>query len=153
VSETKTPRRIYLDVCALSRPFDDQDQARIRMETEAVGLILGHVRTGRLSLVVSPVHTLEISATMDLEERAALEQILTELGHQPRFDAHAVRRRAEALATLGLGPADAAHLAFAEAAKACFATVDDQLLRRVPHAKPSVWVGTPMGYCEKEDLK
>ena len=60
---------------------------------------------------------------------------------------------AEALATLGLGAADAAHLAFAEAAKACFATVDDQLLRRTEHASPSVWVGTPMGYCEKENLK
>jgi predicted nucleic acid-binding protein len=96
---------------------------------------------------------LEISATTNLEERAALEQILTEIGHQPHFDARAVRHRAEALATLGLGAADAAHLAFAEAAKACFATVDDQLLRRTEHASPSVWVGTPMGYCEKEDLK
>jgi len=30
---------VYLDVCALSRPFDDQAFLRIRLETEAVNLI------------------------------------------------------------------------------------------------------------------
>ena len=29
-------RKIYLDVCCLCRPFDDQTVHRIRMETEAV---------------------------------------------------------------------------------------------------------------------
>lgn len=102
---------------------------------------------------MSPVHAVEIAATTDLEERAALEQVLDELGHRPRFGLQAVRQRAGALAALGLGPADAAHLAFAEAADASFVTVDDQLLRRATRADLSVWVGTPMGYCEREDLK
>lgn len=31
--------RIYLDVCCLQRPFDDQRQTRIRLEAEAVKLI------------------------------------------------------------------------------------------------------------------
>jgi len=31
---------IYLDVCSLSRPFDEQSAIRIRLETEAVNLIL-----------------------------------------------------------------------------------------------------------------
>ncbi|MDF2953368.1 MAG: hypothetical protein OD816_000613 [Thermodesulfobacterium sp.] len=33
------PKLIYLDVCALCRPFDDQSYLRIRMETEAINLI------------------------------------------------------------------------------------------------------------------
>jgi hypothetical protein len=32
--------RIYLDACCLNRPFDDQTQARIRLEAEAVLMIL-----------------------------------------------------------------------------------------------------------------
>jgi hypothetical protein len=32
--------RIYLDVCCLNRPFDDQCQERIRLESEAILLIL-----------------------------------------------------------------------------------------------------------------
>ena len=101
----------------------------------------------------TPVHRLETAATTKLDERAALERILTELGYQPRFNARAVRQRAETFARLGLGWADAAHLAFAEAANAAFATVDDQLLRRATLVAASVWVGTPMGLCEREDLK
>ena len=31
---------VYLDVCCLNRPFDDQTQDRIRLESEAVLLIL-----------------------------------------------------------------------------------------------------------------
>ena len=31
---------IYLDTCCLNRPFDDQTQDRIRLEAEAVILIL-----------------------------------------------------------------------------------------------------------------
>ena len=32
--------KVYLDNCVLNRPFDDQGQERIRLETEAVMLIL-----------------------------------------------------------------------------------------------------------------
>ena len=31
---------VYLDVCCLNRPFDDYSQERIRLESEAVLLIL-----------------------------------------------------------------------------------------------------------------
>jgi len=31
---------VYLDVCCLNRPFDDQSQDRIHLESEAVLLIL-----------------------------------------------------------------------------------------------------------------
>jgi len=38
--------KIYLDVCCLNRPFDDQTQARIRLEAEAVLIILAQCETG-----------------------------------------------------------------------------------------------------------
>jgi hypothetical protein len=31
---TSPERRVYLDVCTLCRPFDDQTHIRIRLETE-----------------------------------------------------------------------------------------------------------------------
>lgn len=39
--------RIYLDACCINRPFDDQIQDRIRLESEAVLLVLGHCAEGR----------------------------------------------------------------------------------------------------------
>jgi hypothetical protein len=44
---------IYLDVCCFNRPFDDQTQERVRLESEAVLLILGRCQRGELQLVGS----------------------------------------------------------------------------------------------------
>ncbi len=38
--------KVYLDVCCLNRPFDDQRQSRIRLESEAVLLILARCKSG-----------------------------------------------------------------------------------------------------------
>jgi predicted nucleic acid-binding protein len=146
-------QKTYLDVCALSRLFDDQVQARVRLETEAVKLILSHVRAGTLRLIVSPAHRIEISAIKNLEERKTLEGLLTEIGTRPSFDLFTARRRAEALTLLHIGPADAAHLALAEQAGADFISVDDRLLKRAGRIKWSVWLGTPVQFCEKEMLR
>lgn len=61
--------RVYLDVCALCRPFDDQRQVRIRLETIAIELILAQVRQGKIELIASPAHKIEIGAINEAEER------------------------------------------------------------------------------------
>lgn len=40
--------RVYLDVCVLNRLFDDQRQMRIRLETDAILLILKFIQEGTL---------------------------------------------------------------------------------------------------------
>lgn len=144
---------VYLDVCALSRPFDDQNQMRIRLEIDAVLLILSHVRGGNLTLIVSPVHDIEIGAIEDSTEREHLVSILRDLGKRVPYDRVRTRQRAEQLVQHGLGPADAAHLAFAEAAEADFVTCDDRLLRQCRSVQASVWSGTLMAFCDKENLQ
>jgi len=62
-------KRVYLDVCALSRPFDDQSQVRVQLESNAVALILEHVKETELELIVSTIHDIEINPISDLEER------------------------------------------------------------------------------------
>src|SRR6476620_8732400 len=74
------PKRIYLDVCALCRPFDDQQQIRIRLEAIAVELILATIRQTKLQMIVSPVHIVEINAITIAEEREQLLILLQELG-------------------------------------------------------------------------
>lgn len=146
-------RRVYLDVCALCRPFDDQSQIRIRLETEAVQLILSHVRTGNLSLVVSPVHDAEIAAIDDPAERIHLQVMLQQVGYYLPLDLSQARQRAEVLVHQGLGPADAAHLACAEQVEADFVTCDDRLVRQCRRVKPGIWFGTPIAFCDQEDLQ
>ncbi len=127
---TTPDRRVYLDVCTLCRPFDDQTHIRIRLETEAVQLILSHIRLGALTCVVSPVHDIGIDAITDFTERTYLQALLRQIGVAVDVDRATVRARAEYLSDQGVGVADAAHLAFAEAAGADFVTTDDRLVRQ-----------------------
>ncbi len=45
--------RIYLDNCALNRPFDDQGQVRVRLEAEAKLYIQEQIRAGLLDVLWS----------------------------------------------------------------------------------------------------
>jgi hypothetical protein len=58
---------IYLDVCCLNPPFDDQTQARIRLEAEAVLTILARCESGDWQCLRSEVIDLEIGRTPDPE--------------------------------------------------------------------------------------
>ena len=146
-------RRVYLDVSALCRPFDDQEQMRIRLETDAVQLILAHLISKDLALVVSSAHDAEIRAIDDLAEREHLQGLLQTNGMRFSFDLPSARKYAEELTQKGIGVADAAHLAFAEQAQADFITCDDRLLRQCRRIGIRVWYGTPIAYCEKENLR
>ena len=60
-----TNMRIYLDVCCLNRPFDDQGQDRVRMETEAVKTVLLNIGIGHWTGVRSEVMDFEIGQMPD----------------------------------------------------------------------------------------
>ena len=110
----KNKKSIYLDVCVLSRPFDDQSLLRIRLETEAANLILSKVKNEEYRLVVSPIHWEEIKAISGNFERIELQERLQALGEFVTVDLAAASNRAEELYDLKFGVADAAHIAFAE---------------------------------------
>lgn len=94
-------RQVYLDVCALNRPFDDQSQIRIRMESDAVHLILEHVRGGTISMAVSSVHFLEIAANPDLAEQQHVEYLCVSFGEMLSVDAATTRKRVQELFLAG----------------------------------------------------
>ena len=68
-------------------------------------------------------------------------------------DLFAARKRTEDLISKGFGVADAAHVAFAEQAAASFITCDDKLIKKCLKCDISVWIGSPIAFCEKENLK
>ena len=123
-------RKIYLDVCCLNRPFDDQRQDRIRLEAEAVLLILTHLETGKWPWIGSEVLDLEIEQTPDPQRRHRVK-LLTAHVHHYVLVKQAEVERAQQLEALGFHPFDALHLACAESGDAdVFLTTDDKLLRR-----------------------
>jgi len=133
--EGQTPPKVYLDMCALKRPYDDASQPRIVNEGRAVARILAAVAQGQILALRSPVHDAENSRNRDVVRRATVDAIILQL-HAADIDPAGVSKRAEELHRRGFAAADAAHLASAEAGGAdVFITVDDRLLRTA-HRQP-----------------
>ena len=145
--------KIYLDVCALCRPYDDQSYMRINLETIAVQLIFSAIEQNMYDLVYSPVHVKEISAISDQVERFELYHLLQETGKFINLDKVQARKQAEKLVSVGLGPADAAHLVFAKTAGADFITCDDKLCKKCRALDLAIWTGNPVAFCDKEGLR
>jgi predicted nucleic acid-binding protein len=144
---------IYLDVYSLCRPFDDQRFARIRLETEAVNLILEYVMTAKINMAISPVHYEEIKSTSDNIERIEIFGLFKNYGEMIKRNIAEIKKRAEHLHVAGFGAADAAHIAYAESVSADFVTCDDRLLKKCLKAGLKIWCGNPVQYCLKENLK
>ncbi|MEA2462410.1 MAG: hypothetical protein QOJ98_157 [Acidobacteriota bacterium] len=121
---------VYLDMCALKRPFDDARSERVRREAEAVARIFEEAENGRIQLVVSPAHRFENDRNPREDRRLATALWLQKAGRSIDVTP-AVDERARLLSSLGFGPLDALHLAFAENAQArWFVTTDDRLIRK-----------------------
>ena len=146
-------KAIYFDVCALCRPFDDQSYLRIALETEAVNLILSKVHNGIYQLIVSLVFIYELNGIRNNVEKVELITLLHSIATFTKSDVDKARNRTEALNNLGFGIADAAHIAFAEAAKAEFISCDDHLLNKCNRNQINVWTGNPVLFCEKDKLR
>jgi predicted nucleic acid-binding protein len=126
---------IYLDVCCLNRPFDDQSQERIRLESEAVLLALAQVQDSVLYWFSSEIVTLEIMQTSDVKKRERLTLLSNFANHKIAYG-RSEENRAKEIETLGFHSFDAMHLACSESAKVdFFLTTDDRLLRKAKHLK------------------
>lgn len=123
-------QRIYLDTCCLNRPFDDQSQVRIRLESEAILHIIGRCAGGDLRWVASDILDFEIAQTKDIARKERVIALRYFANETVTFDESAARRSHE-FELLGISTLDARHIACAEQAQAdVFLTTDGWLLKR-----------------------
>jgi predicted nucleic acid-binding protein len=153
VVEKVKKKRLYLDVCTLCRPFDDQNIMRIRLETDAFYLILQSIQNGTYEMIVSPIHLKEIEAIEGTRERLELMVLLNKFGLRPSCDLPRIRKRAEQLYSLKFGVADAAHVAFAEETANILISCDSRMLKKCRKTKVNVLSMSPIEFCVKEDLR
>lgn len=121
---------IYFDTSCLGRPFDDQNQDRIRLEAEAVVLILGHIQSGDWAWVSSEVINYEIGQTPDPAKRTRVGRLAAMATRSVMLE-DSIIERAIQLQALGFKAFDALHLATAESSGAdIFLATDDRLLHQ-----------------------
>ena len=123
--------KLYLDLCCFNRPFDDQSQLLVRLQTEAKLAIQESIRNGDHALVWSGILDLENADNPDSARKSAIAEWKT-LAEIDAATTTAVEQLASTLAGNGLKPMDALHIASAiEAGAGYFLTTDKQILRKM----------------------
>jgi predicted nucleic acid-binding protein len=138
--------RLYIDLSCFNRPFDDQGQERIRLETEAVLIVLTRIVEHKDTLLWSWVLSFENSKHPKPDRRdeiAAWER----LSERSIPLSSGLEDRSRQIAQQGLSALDAAHLAAAEAGRAdIMLTCDDAVIRRAPRLGLALRVLNPVAY-------
>jgi len=121
--------RVYIDVCWLNRPLDDQSQARVRLEADAVEVVLQLCSDGAHTWVSSPVVDAEAARNPDPLRRGIVADLLRGADECAEIRAEC-EAFARVLASRGVSAMDALHLAAAERARCdVYLTTDDRLVR------------------------
>ena len=122
--------RIYLDNCCYNRPFDDQSQLKIKIETEAKLYIQQEILNGSFELVWS--HILEHENDMNpfdmrkttISDWRTIASICVEENEE-------ILVFAESLLPAGIQPKDALHISCARYSKCdYFITTDKKLINK-----------------------
>jgi len=127
--------RIYLDVCCLNRPFDDRTQDSVRLEAEAILVILQNCEDEDWQLVNSEIIKFEISKTPNTIRKQKATKIM-ELAKEYITLEEKIILKAKNIEQQGIKAIDALHLASAEEGKVdVFLSTDKELIKKVQKRK------------------
>jgi len=143
-------KRLYLDINIYNRPFDDQSQVRIRLETIAIYAILKMIKEDKFSLLWSFMLEFENSLNpyedirMEIEMASSLASEKIKMGED-------ILTAAKNLESKGIKPRDAIHLACAIKGKAdYFLTCDDKLIKKVKPIQGEIVILSPIDFIRLE---
>ncbi len=130
--------KIYLDTSVYNRPFDDQLQPRIWLETMAFFMILQLIEKEEVDLIASSVIAFENSKNPFPERRKWVTSCFNFIRQNLFLNAD-IRKRAAELEKQGIKPFDALHLASAESGNSeYFLTCDDRVIKRYKGKQMSI---------------
>jgi predicted nucleic acid-binding protein len=123
--------RVYLDNCAYNRPFDDQTQIKIALETEAKRHIQMLITEKIIDLVYSYVNRFENDKNPHSSNRKSIDKFFENAAsYIDHTHSDNVEKMAVAIRKFGIKTADAFHLSCAiEGACDCFISTDKPLLK------------------------
>lgn len=124
--------RIYLDNCSYNRPYDDQSQMRIHLETQAKLHIQEMIRQNQIELVTSYVLDFENSNNRSIQKKMAIEKFMNDYATLYVSNRHGdkIAEIADSIMEKGIKEKDAYHVACAIIAESeYFVTTDDRLLK------------------------
>lgn len=119
---------IYLDNCCYNRPFDDQTQERIHLESEVILAVLKMGQMKQVVIVGSDILELEMKRMQDENKKRKVLDLYRVADMHIQYTEKIKRRSAEIISVSKIHAFDSLHIASAEEAKAdVFLTTDDKL--------------------------
>jgi len=146
--------KIYLDNCCYNRPYDDQRQMRIFLETQAKLYIQQLILEKKLKLVCSFVLRYENNENPDISNKDSISRFfLNAADYVGSEDREEVYAKAGELMQQGLRMKDAAHLACAIKAECEYLiTTDDKMIKK--YTGDNIKLRTPLTFLDElEDIK
>jgi len=122
--------KVYLDNCCFNRPFDDQKQLRIRLETQAKLAIQEMIKNEKLQLAWSFMMDYENSRNNNISRQFEINKWAT-LAVEYNIGDDNVLTMAKGFQNIGIKKKDSLHLACAIDSKCeYFITTDDGILKK-----------------------
>lgn len=139
--------KIYLDNCCYNRPFDDQTQERIHLESEAILAILQQGQSGKYKIVGSDVLELEMERMHDIVKKQHVKDLYKVSDGRILYTKEIKERSEEIMHQSHIKTFDSLHIAAAEAAKAdVMLTTDDKLEKMAQKLELKVKVMNPLKF-------
>ncbi len=119
-----------MDACCYNRPFDDQNQDRIRLEAEAVLTILFHCELNDWILVGSELIDFELNKSLNIYKKQKVIH-LSKVALEKVSINNLIKERSKYFSTFGIGAFDSLHLAIVEYTKVdVLLTTDLEFIKR-----------------------
>jgi predicted nucleic acid-binding protein len=135
-----------------NRPFDDQTQVRIRLETIAIFSILQRIKNGDFKLIWSFMIDYENSLNPYDDVRLEIE-MASSLADESVTPDESVLTAAKEFESKGIKPRDSMHLACALKGKAeYFLTCDDKLIKKAVAVGVNLKLMNPARFVEELEV-
>lgn len=139
---------VYLDNCCYNRPYDDQEQPKVQLETQAKLHIQNMIINKKLNLVYSYVSEYENSNNPNIKNRSSISQFFSnavvyiDYSHKDE-----IQSKMNEIVKTGIKEMDALQVASAIIGKAdYFLTTDKRLLKysteKIKIMNPIEFIGT-----------
>ncbi len=120
---------VYLDVCCYNRPFDDQTDSKIRLESEAVLSIISLCENNLITIYGSDIIDYEINNCANIEKRNKVLILSNICLYKIKLNNSTINRAAF-LERTGIDSIDALHLAAAESKCDILFTTDLDFIKK-----------------------
>lgn len=137
--------KLYLDNCCFNRPYDNQEDIKIQIETQAKLLIQTKIKENQYSLVWSYILELENKHNPYFERKIEISKWRS-FAIENIQENHYIIERMNQFILLGLKPLDALHVSCANESNCqYFITVDRGILKK-KHLITSIKIVNPIEF-------